>query len=63
MLILKRLAVWFIEVTTEAVLFGVVLALLLGHDQNAFVKDVMIYASGILLVSFTTGYLLTTATA
>src|SRR5882757_8344789 len=63
MLILKRLAVWFIETATEAVLFGVVLAALLGHDQSAFVKDALIYASGILLVSFTTGYLLTTAIA
>jgi hypothetical protein len=40
----------------ELELEGIVLALLLGHDQNAFIKDVFIYSSGITLLFFTTGY-------
>jgi ABC-type Mn2+/Zn2+ transport system permease subunit len=60
MLILKRLCVWFVETVTEALLLGIVLALLLGHDQNAFIKDVLIYSSAIGLLFFTTGYLLST---
>lgn len=60
MLILKRLSVWFIETISEVLLLGIVLALLLGHDQNAFIKDVFIYSSGITLLFFTTGYLLST---
>jgi len=59
----KRLIVWTSETAVEVSLLGVVLAVLLGHDQNAFVKDVFLYGSGILLLFFTTGYLLTTAIA
>jgi intracellular septation protein A len=51
---------WFFELASEALLLGVVLALLLGHDQHAFWKDVLIYSSGISLLFFSTGYLLTT---
>jgi hypothetical protein len=60
MLILKRLAVWFTETLTEVLLLGLVLTLLLGHDQHAFLKDLSIYSSGIILLFFTTGYLLST---
>lgn len=60
MLILKRLAVWFIETCLEVLLLGLVLTLLLGHDQHAFLKDVFIYSAGISLLFFSTGYLLTT---
>ncbi len=42
---------------------SVVLALLLGHDQHAFLKDLLIYSSGIVLLFFTTGYFLTTMLA
>jgi hypothetical protein len=63
MLILKRLAVWLIETSLEVLLLGLVLTLLLGHDQHAFLKDVLIYSSGIVLLFFTTGYLLTTTVA
>ena len=56
----KRLFVWFIETALEVLLLGVVLAVLLGHDHNAFIKDAMIYSSGITLLFFTTGYLLST---
>jgi hypothetical protein len=62
-LILKRLTVWFIETASEALLLGLVLTLLFGHDQHAFLKDVLIYSSGISLLFFSTGYLLTTIVA
>jgi hypothetical protein len=61
MLILKRLCVWFVETVTEALLLGIVLAVLLGHDQNALVKDVLIYSTAISYMFFVTGYLLSTA--
>ncbi len=57
---MKRIAVWFIETASEVLLLGLVLTLLLGHDQHAFSKDVLIYSSGICLLFFSTGYLLTT---
>lgn len=60
MLILKRLAVWFVETCAEVFLLGLVLTVLLGHDQHAFFKDLSIYSSGIVLMFFTTGYLLST---
>jgi hypothetical protein len=60
MLILKRLTIWFIEMASEILLFGAVLTILLGHDQNAFAKDLLIYSSGISLLFFTTGYFLST---
>ena len=60
-LILKRLTVWFVEILFEAMLLGLALAGLFGYDQNAFGKSVERYVSGILLLSFTTGYLVTTA--
>src|SRR4051794_2478669 len=60
MLVLRRLAVWFIETSSEVLLLGLVLTVLLGHDQHAFFKDLSTYASGIVLLFFTTGYLLST---
>jgi hypothetical protein len=60
MLILKRLAVWFVETFSAVLLLGLLLALLLGHDQHAFLKDVLIYSSGVGLLFFSTGFLLTT---
>lgn len=57
---IKRLTIWISETVLEVILLGVVLAVVLGQDQNAFVKDVFLYGSGILLLFFTTGYLLTT---
>jgi hypothetical protein len=52
--------VWFIVTSLEVVLLGLVLALLMGHDQHAFFKDLSIYCSGIILLFFSTGYLLST---
>lgn len=60
-MVIKRLTIWLFEIALEVVLLGVVLAVVLGHDQNAFIKDVFLYGSGILLLFFTTGYLFTTA--
>jgi hypothetical protein len=57
---MKRIVVWLIETCLEVLLLGVVLTLLLGHDRNSFIKDVFIYSSGIGLLFFSTGYLLTT---
>jgi len=58
--IAKRLAVWFVETSSEVLLLGLVLAVLLGHDQHAFLRGVASYASGIVLLFITTGYILTT---
>lgn len=63
MLILKRLAVWFVETSLEALLLGLALVGLFGYDQHAFGRSLGLYVSGIILFSFTTGYLLTTAVA
>ena len=63
MLILKRLAIWFLETFSEVLLLGLALIVLFGYDQHAFGKSLALYVSGILLLSFTTGYLLTTAVA
>jgi hypothetical protein len=60
MLALRRLAVWFVETSSEVLLLGLALTVLFGHDQHAFLKDLSIYSSGIVLLFFTTGYLLTT---
>ena len=60
MLITKRLAVWFLETWSEALMLGLVLTVFLGHDQHAFFKDLLIYSSGIIMLFFTTGYLLST---
>ena len=63
MLILRRLSVWFGETLLEALLLGLALVGLFGYDQHAFGKSLEFYVTGILLFSFTTGYLLTTAIA
>ena len=61
MRILKRLAVWLIEIAVEALLLGVILIALLGYDHGAFGKDIVTYAAAISLMFFGTGYFLTTA--
>ena len=61
MLILKRLAVWLLETLCETLLLGLFLTVFFGFDQHAFGKDLLIYASGVVFLFFTTGYLLTTA--
>jgi hypothetical protein len=56
----KRIVVWFIETLCEIFLLGIVLTVLLGHDPRSFLRDLSVYSSGIVLLFFTTGYLLTT---
>jgi len=61
--VLKRMVVWFFETLFEAVLLALALIGLFGYDQHALGRSFGIYLSGVLLLSLTTGYLLTTAVA
>jgi hypothetical protein len=63
MLILKRLTIWLVETFLQAILLALALIGLFGYDRHAFGKSFGFYVTGILLLSFTTGYLLTTAVA
>src|SRR5215469_4312619 len=63
MLIVKRLAVWFAETSSEVLLLSLVLTTLLGYDQRAFLRGLLAYAAGIVLLFITTGYLFTTIVA
>ena len=63
MVILKRLAVWFLETSTEIVLMAVLLTFLFGFDQHALIRDSLIYSFDVTVLSFTTGYLATTLVA
>jgi heme/copper-type cytochrome/quinol oxidase subunit 4 len=63
MLILKRLAVWLGETSLEVLLLGLALIVLFGQDQHAFIKSLLAYYTGLVLFSFTTGYLFTTVIA
>jgi hypothetical protein len=63
MLILKRLVIWLLETPLEVVLLALALMILFGHNPHAVGKSLVGYATGIVLLSFTTGYLLTTAIA
>ena len=63
MVIVKRLTIWLLETFSQAMLLGLALIGLFGYDQHAFGKSLGLYVSGVLLLSFTTGYLLTTAIA
>ena len=42
MLILKRLVIWLVETSLEALLLGVVLVSLLGDNQHAYIKDLAV---------------------
>lgn len=63
MRILKRLAVWLLEVVLQAVLLGLLLTGLYGHHRLSFARGLLIYADSIFVFFFLTGYLLTTAIA
>jgi hypothetical protein len=63
LLILKRFTVWLLETSLGALLLGLALTSIFGHDQNAFARGLGLFVSGIVLFSFTTGYLLTTVVA
>jgi hypothetical protein len=61
--ILKRLAVWLLETSCEALLLSLFLIVLRDSDQRASAKDFLVLAGSIAFMFFTTGYLLTTAVA
>ncbi|MGH7489235.1 MAG: hypothetical protein ACREMY_27070 [bacterium] len=63
MLILKRLAIWLLETSLEALLLAVVLVSLFGCDQHAYGKCIGVNFVWIGTMFFSTGYLLTTAIA
>jgi len=63
MFFLRRLAIWLLETTCEALLLGLFLVLSFGPDRRGFAGDLWFVTVGIALFSFTTGYLLTTAIA
>lgn len=63
MLILKRLSVWFVETGFEVLLLGLAIIGMFGYDQHDFGKSLGLAVGAIMLLSFTTGYLLTTAAA
>jgi hypothetical protein len=64
MLILKRLAIWLSETFLEIWLFGGVLICMFGYDRRApFGKTLGLSVGAIALLSFTTGYLVTTVVA
>lgn len=63
MLILRPLAVWLIETSSEVLILGLILTLLLGHDPYAFLKGLLIYSSGVILLFLSTGYVFTTIVA
>lgn len=63
MLILKRLLIWLLECSLEALLLAVVLVILSGDDQHAYVKDVAVGFVWISTIFVSTGYLLTTGLA
>ena len=63
MLITRRLMVWFLETSVEALTLGSFLAVLLGHDAGALLKDILIYSTWVAVMFVTTGYVLTTILA
>ena len=60
---MKRLAIWLFETSLEVVLLALALVALFGHNPHMVGRSLIGYAAGLALVSFTTGYLLTTAIA
>jgi hypothetical protein len=63
MLILRRLSIWPLETSLEALLLGVVLVSSSDANQHNFVKDVAVSVVWIATMFFSTGYLLTTGIA
>jgi peptidoglycan/LPS O-acetylase OafA/YrhL len=61
MLILKRLAIWLLEMSLELLLLSLLPFVLYGYDEHAFGNDLLIFLSGVSFIFFRTGYLLSTA--
>jgi hypothetical protein len=60
-LILKRLAVWLVETSCEALLLGLFFVVFYGPDERGFIRDLLLVAVAVALLFVTTGYGLTTA--
>ena len=60
-LILKRLAVWMLETSLQALLLSLFLIVSQGYDEHAFGKDLLFFFNAVALLFFTTGYVLSTA--
>jgi hypothetical protein len=58
--ILKRLAVWFLEMALQAVMLGLFLIASSGYDEHAFGKDLLFFFNIIPLLLCTAGFLLCT---
>ena len=59
MLILKRLAIWIFEISSQTLLFGFLIDVF-GHDPGDFFKDGFISACVVSVVFFSSGYLFST---
>ena len=55
MRILKRLAVWLLEMVFQALLLGLLLIGLYGHEKFSFARGLFIYADSIFVFFFLTG--------
>ncbi len=63
MALAKRLLLSLAETCSQALLLGLLLIRLFGHDKYSFVGGLAIYAGEILLMFCVTGYVLTTVIA
>lgn len=63
MRILKRLVVWSVETSLEALFLAVALIAVLGDSQHAYIKDIAVSFVWIATMFFSTGYLLSTGVA
>lgn len=61
MLTFRRLMTWLLEISLEMLLLGLLLITLSGYQQYGFVKTLFVFVSGVALILFTTGYVLSTA--
>jgi len=60
-LTLKRLLVWLLEASCATFLLGLFLIVVwVGPDKDGFARGLRLFVSGIILLSFTSGYDLTT---
>lgn len=59
-LISKRLFIWLLETSFEALLLTLFLTVFAGIDRGDLAKELAVFAGGITLIFFTSGYLLTT---
>jgi len=63
MLILKRLTIWLLETIFEILALALAMVVMFGYGQQGFRRSFGLAIGTLMLLSFTTGYLLTTAVA